>query len=698
MSVAPPLDPRSRPPETAARPAPAGHERAWTAEQQRAIERREGDLLLDAGAGSGKTSVLVERFVRVGARRRRRRLGDPHDHLHREGRGRAARPDPGAAARARRRRGGAARPRARSSRRSTASAPGCCAPRAGRRPGPAVRGARPRPVRAAGGGGVRRGARRSWPARGRGRCRRPDRRLRPPVAARGDARRLRPAALGRRSCTPGCPRSAAGADARPRTAARRARRGGAALGRRARARSPTRAAACSRRSSGSARCQELVVGPATCGRPSWTRAAARATAPRSAPTPARATARRWRATGRACAAGRRGRCATCSDTLLAALRRRYAERKRAVSGVDFEDLELLTPAAAARTTRSCASATPARFERIMVDELQDTNRVQLELIESIARGNLFTVGDAQQSIYGFRHADVELFERRGERAGGAGRARDAADQLPLAAGDPGRAQPRVRDGAGRAVHAAAPGRAGDAAPAGPSRPSSCCSSTRAPTGSSREWPSPWRLAEARALAERVAELVAAGRAPGEIVVLMRATTDMRAYERALERRGLPTYVIGGRGYWSHPQVRRPRRLPAGAGQPARRGGALRGARLAAGRGLARRAGGARGGGRERGARSLVAAARAARRDLAALDDADRRALATFAAGSAGSARARRGCGIEELIDSRAARSGYDLAMLAMPGGRRRLANVRKLMRLGREHEAEHGPDCAGFWT
>ena len=35
---------------------------------------------------------------------------------------------------------------------------------------------------------------------------------------------------------------------------------------------------------------------------------------------------------------------------------------------------------------------------------------------------------------------------------------------------------------------------------------------------------------------------------------MRATTDMRAYERALERRGLPTYVIGGRGYWAHPQV------------------------------------------------------------------------------------------------------------------------------------------------
>ena len=37
------------------------------------------------------------------------------------------------------------------------------------------------------------------------------------------------------------------------------------------------------------------------------------------------------------------------------------------------------------------------------------------------------------------------------------------------------------------------------------------------------------------------------------------------------------------------------------------------------------------------------------------------------------------------------RSGYDLTMLAMPGGQRRLANVRKLMRLAREHEARLGP-------
>src|SRR5450755_3222942 len=50
-------------PEPATR---ADRDPEWTAEQLSAIERRGGDLLLDAGAGSGKTSVLVERFVRAG--------------------------------------------------------------------------------------------------------------------------------------------------------------------------------------------------------------------------------------------------------------------------------------------------------------------------------------------------------------------------------------------------------------------------------------------------------------------------------------------------------------------------------------------------------------------------------------------------------------------------------------------------------
>ena len=39
-----------------------------------------------------------------------------------------------------------------------------------------------------------------------------------------------------------------------------------------------------------------------------------------------------------------------------------------------------------------------------------------------------------------------------------------------------------------------------------------------------------------------------------MVVLLRATTSMSVYERALVERGIPTHVVGGRGYWSQQQV------------------------------------------------------------------------------------------------------------------------------------------------
>ena len=37
-------------------------------------------------------------------------------------------------------------------------------------------------------------------------------------------------------------------------------------------------------------------------------------------------------------------------------------------------------------------------------------------------------------------------------------------------------------------------------------------------------------------------------------MLLRATTHMGVYERALEDRGIPTHVLGGRGYWAQQQV------------------------------------------------------------------------------------------------------------------------------------------------
>ncbi len=370
---------------------------------------------------------------------------------------------------------------------------------------------------------------------------------------------------------------------------------------------------------------------------------------------------------------------------------RYRRLKRERSGLDFADLELLCRELL-RSDQELRDRYRQRFERVMVDELQDTNAVQLELIETVSDANLFTVGDAQQSIYRFRHADVELFERRGERLDAQG-AR-AGLQVNF------RSRGEILEVINRVF----------AVELGDRFTPLLCGRTDPPVGEPRvelliadkgaEWTpdglcAPWRVAEARALASRVEALVAGGTSPRDVVVLMRATTDMRAYERALEERGIPTYVIGGRGYWSHPQVvdmlgylrllanpRDEEALYTVLASP------LLGASTDA---LVLLGAAARGSGRDpwwvmREPEDL----------LAELSPGDRERVAWFADLVAAERRQLARRSIEELIERALERTGYDLTVLAMPGGQRRLANIRKLMRLGREHWAAHGPDLRGF--
>src|SRR5262249_52442312 len=58
----------------------------------------------------------------------------------------------------------------------------------------------------------------------------------------------------------------------------------------------------------------------------------------------------------------------------------------------------------------------------------------------------------------------------------------------------------------------------------------------------------------RALAARIRAELDAGRRPGHVVVLLRATGDMALYERALADRDIPTYLVGGRGFWTAREV------------------------------------------------------------------------------------------------------------------------------------------------
>ncbi|HTK82538.1 MAG TPA: UvrD-helicase domain-containing protein [Bacteroidota bacterium] len=91
----------------------------------------------------------------------------------------------------------------------------------------------------------------------------------------------------------------------------------------------------------------------------------------------------------------------------------YEERKSDAGMLDFEDLQL--KARALLTIPEIRSRLTGKYKYVMVDEFQDTNRLQYEIVRSLVDGfagsNLFIVGDPKQSIYGFRNAEVEVFER-----------------------------------------------------------------------------------------------------------------------------------------------------------------------------------------------------------------------------------------------------------------------------------------------
>jgi DNA helicase-2/ATP-dependent DNA helicase PcrA len=98
---------------------------------------------------------------------------------------------------------------------------------------------------------------------------------------------------------------------------------------------------------------------------------------------------------------------TDRDQLAAAAYRRYQDNLKRLAAVDFDDLlllteELLTVFPAVRQAES------RRFDHVLVDEYQDTNRSQYQIVKALAavHRNLCVVGDDDQSIYGWRGAEV----------------------------------------------------------------------------------------------------------------------------------------------------------------------------------------------------------------------------------------------------------------------------------------------------
>ncbi|MGO4138500.1 UvrD-helicase domain-containing protein [Rhizobium brockwellii] len=102
----------------------------------------------------------------------------------------------------------------------------------------------------------------------------------------------------------------------------------------------------------------------------------------------------------------------------------YRARKRAAAILDFDDL-ILHVQSLVRLHEDVRQAVGRRYRYILVDEFQDTDRIQSEILFSIAAvaerpthwetarlraGALFLVGDPKQAIYRFRGADIEAYE------------------------------------------------------------------------------------------------------------------------------------------------------------------------------------------------------------------------------------------------------------------------------------------------
>ncbi|MCA9230323.1 MAG: UvrD-helicase domain-containing protein [Planctomycetales bacterium] len=107
-----------------------------------------------------------------------------------------------------------------------------------------------------------------------------------------------------------------------------------------------------------------------------------------------------------------GRAASLAETdkehLAAAAYRRYQQNLKTKGLVDFDDLLLLAQQLFAKypeVRRDEAS----RFDHVLIDEYQDTNQSQYQIVKGLAMGhrNLCVVGDDDQSIYGWRGAEVE---------------------------------------------------------------------------------------------------------------------------------------------------------------------------------------------------------------------------------------------------------------------------------------------------
>ncbi len=243
----------------------------------------------------------------------------------------------------------------------------------------------------------------------------------------------------------------------------------------------------------------------------------------------------------------------------------YQLKKRKAAALDFQDL-LVGARDLLRDHPRVRDDLRKRFRHVLLDELQDTDPVQMELVgllcgDGLTGGKLFAVGDHKQSIYRFRGADVGLFRalRQSMTADGRqGLTRNYRSQPGVLRFVNALFSKRVPDY--EPIHAAHEGVGHEpnveflwSEPDGPAGEKESAGDTR--------------RREAEAIAARVAALlldptprVKVKRGPprrvvaADVTLLFRSMSNVALYEAALRRHGLDYYLVGGRAFFAQQEV------------------------------------------------------------------------------------------------------------------------------------------------
>lgn len=238
----------------------------------------------------------------------------------------------------------------------------------------------------------------------------------------------------------------------------------------------------------------------------------------------------------------------------------YGIRKKEKGFLDFDDLQMKAVGLFRGNKPECQRLRERyqkRFKFILIDEFQDTNLLQTEFVELLASGsNLFLVGDYKQSIYGFRGAEPRIFLEK-EMLFKEG---DAGERILLS--DSFRSEPIVLDfvnGFFKALWEE------DRFPFEPLNPTA----SRPDSSKSQTAPVEWlmtalgeeedmsfaRLREARLVAARIRELHDHEGIPyGDIAVLFQAMTSSGIYEDAFKSAEVPYFIVAGRGFYEQPEI------------------------------------------------------------------------------------------------------------------------------------------------